>query len=142
MSTVHGSPVRTSRSRPLQALAQALSAAIAVAYLVLFFLVRAAERDEPENTFGAYVLLFVAYVGCTVALSVWRGPVVALAAAALQVAVLALFVVFGVGLLGPGLFDYAAVRSLHMPLWATGVALAQVVLLGVLVRLVVAGRPR
>jgi hypothetical protein len=113
---------------------------VAAAYLVLFFLVRAAERGEPENTFGAYLFLFLAYAACAVALRIWWGPVVALLGAALQLAVLALFVVFGVGLLGPGVFAYDAVRHLHMPVWAVAITAAQVVLLTVLVRLAVVGR--
>ena len=143
MSTLPGSRSSATVSvARLRLLAQLLSAALAAAYLVLFLLVRDAERAEPENTFGAYVFLFLAYAACAVALTVWRGPVVALAAAALQVAVLVLFVVFGMGLLGPGVFAYDVVRPLHMPVWAAGITTAEVVLLAVLVRLVGVGARR
>jgi hypothetical protein len=44
-------------------------------------------------------------------------------------AVLALFVVFGVGVLGPGVFEYEALSGLHMPVWAAVITAAEVVLL-------------
>ncbi|HEX3005617.1 MAG TPA: hypothetical protein VHO27_15490 [Angustibacter sp.] len=126
---------RTSRGR-LRALAVVLSAAVAGAYLVLFFLVRTAERGEPENTFGAYLFLFIAYAVTAVALAVRDSRAVQMAAAVLQPVVLALFMLFGLAVLGhPGVFDYDPVRHLHMPLWAVGISAAQVLLLAVVVQL-------
>lgn len=133
---------RRSRGR-LRAFAVVLSAAVAAAYLVLFFLVRAAERGEPENTFGAYLFLFIAYAVTALALAVRDSRAVQVAAAVLQPVVLALFLVFGFAVLGhAGVFDYDPVRHLHMPLWAVGITISQVLLLAVVVQLAATAAPR
>jgi hypothetical protein len=133
---------RTSRGR-LRALAVFLSAAVAGAYLALFFLVRDAERGRPENTFGAYLFLFIAYAVTALALALRDSQAVQVAAAVLQPVVLALFLVFGFAVLGhPGGFAYDPVRHLHMPLWAIGISAGQVLLLAAVVQLAATAPPR
>jgi hypothetical protein len=58
-----------------------------------------------------------------------------------QVFVIVLFVLFGVGVFGPGVFEYEALSDLRMELWAGVVTGAQVVLLGLLSALAVTRRP-
>jgi hypothetical protein len=115
---------------------------LAVAYLVLFVLVWDAERGAPEDTFGAYLFLFVAYAVGAVALLLRPRRTTFVVGAAVQGAVLVLFVVFGLGLLGPGVFSYDAVSHLHMPVWATFITTAQLVLLLSLVLLSTSSKDR
>ncbi len=123
--------------RPLRFVAAGLAGAIALTYLLLFFLVADAERGAPENTFGAYLFLFAAYAIGAVVLAVRPGRSVMVLGAGVQVAVLVLFTVFGVGLLGPGVFSYDVLNHLHMPVWAAGITAAQVLLLVVMTQLAV-----
>ena len=50
----------------------------------------------------------------------------------MQVGVIALFVLFAVGVFGPGVFEYEALGRLHMPVWAGVITSAEVVLLALL----------
>lgn len=120
------------RRRTLRRLAAALAFAVAVLYLVLTTLVADAETGRSENTFGAYLFLSALYLvnGALVARRDKR-PVYVLGMF-VQIGVIALFVLFGVGVFGPGVFQYEAVGRLHMPVWAGVITGAEVVLLGLL----------
>lgn len=122
------------RRRGTRLVAAALCGLVAVLYLFLLFLVADAESGASENTYGAYLLLAVLYlVGAGLLIAVDR-KALWIAGAAVQIAVLVLFVMFGAGVWGPGqgVFDYAALRGLHMVWWATAITGAEVVLLGLL----------
>lgn len=107
-----------------------VSFVLAAAYFALFLLVRDAEMGADENTFGAYLFLSAAYVVLGVA--AWRAPgkSVYVAGIVVQVLVIVLFVVFAVGLLGPGIFDYERVDSLRMEAWAVATLMGQIGLIG------------
>jgi hypothetical protein len=138
MSTNQPSLHRTVEPRrALRFTAAALAGVIALTYLVLFFLVADAERGAPENTFGAYLFLFLAYAVGAVLLALRSGRAVMVLGAGVQLAVLVLFTVFGVGLLGPGVFAYELLRPLHMEVWAAGITAAQVLLLVLMTQLAV-----
>jgi hypothetical protein len=115
--------------------AAVLSAVVAVAYAVLLFQVNEAEAAPgatDTTTWGGYLYLALLYaVGSALLLSRAGGWVVAVGLVA-QVVVLGLFVVFGVGLLGPGVFDYAALADVPVVAWAVFVTTAQVAILGLL----------
>ena len=113
-----------------------ISAGIAAAYAVLAWAVSGLEAAAPENTYGAYVQLALLYAVCAAVLALRKRWAV-LTVAAVQVVVLALFVVFAVGLLGPGFFDDQLLRQLSPAAWAVGITAAQV---GLLVVLLVAAR--
>ncbi|EWT03692.1 hypothetical protein N865_09305 [Intrasporangium oryzae NRRL B-24470] len=118
-----------------------LAGIIGVLYGILFFLVRSAESAPgatDTTTYGAYLFLAIAYLAGSWALAVVGRRMVWVIGAIVQVVVLALFVVFGVGLLGPGVFDYAALSDLSMGTWAAAITVAEVALLGLLVGLAVA----
>jgi hypothetical protein len=112
-----------------------IALALGIVYFVLFLLVRQAEAGADENTFGAYVFLALIYWGLTVALAVRPGAVTYTIGLIVQIAVLVLFVVFGAGLLGPGVFDYELVSDLGMPWWAAATTAGQVALIVLLVGL-------
>jgi hypothetical protein len=114
---------------------------LGVLYFVLFLLVRQAEAGADENTFGAYVFLSLIYLGLAGALVVRPGVVTYTIGLFVQIAVLVLFVVFAVGLLGPGVFDYDLVSDLRMPLWATATTALQIGLIVLLVGLIRHGSP-
>ena len=120
--------------------AAALSGVIGVLYLVLLYLVADAEADAQENTFGAYLFLAVPYVAGAVLLLLVDRRVLWLVGAGVQVAVVALFVMFGAGAFGPGqgVFDYDALSDLPMEAWAAVVTGGEVVLLGLLLYLAAA----
>lgn len=123
------------RYRRLERGAVAVSALVTVLYAVLFFVVRAVEADPAttDTTYGAYLFLAIAYLVSTVAYAVLDRRAIWLAGAVLQVVVLGLFIVFGIGLLGPGLFEYELlVESTPVALWASVITGLQIVLLGVL----------
>lgn len=142
MTTSHteSSPALASedRRRLVRYTAAALSALVAVLYLVLLFLVRDAEISADvttDTTWGAYLFLAVPYVVGAVLLGVSDRRSLCVVGAAVQVLVVALFVMFGVGLFGPegeGVFEYEALSDLPMELLAALVTGAQVVLFGVL----------
>jgi hypothetical protein len=127
-------PRATCRRALLRTVAAMLSGGIAVLYLVLMATVREAELPEytVDNTWGAYLLLAVPYLIGAVLLvladrrALWVGGVL------VQVAVLALFVLFGVGVSQPGVFGYEALADVPVEVWAGVVSSAQVLLLGLL----------
>ena len=91
-------------------LAAALCGIVGLLYLILLFLVAGAESGASENTYEAYLLLAVPYlIGAGLLLAVDRRALW-IAGAAIQVAVIVLFVMFGAGVFGPGqgVFDYDA----------------------------------
>jgi hypothetical protein len=137
--TVTTAPAMVERARCRRALGRAvaatLSGGIAVLYLVLMATVREAELPAytTDNTWGAYLLLAVPYlVGAALLLLtdlrwLWLGG------ALVQVAVLVLFVLVGVGVLGPGVFEYEALAEVPIEVWAGVVCGSQLLLLGLLV---------
>lgn len=108
---------------------------LGVLYLILMLLV-AREESVPgatdSNTYGAYLFLAVVYLAGAVVMAITDQRQLAGIGVLVQLVVLGLFVVFGVGLLGPGVFEYAALSSLRMPLWAAAITAGQVVLVGLL----------
>lgn len=120
------------RRRSLRYLTAALCLSVGVLYLALLFLVKHAEAAEAENTYGAYLFLSVPYlVGGVLLATLDRRSLYAIGAA-VQVLVVALFVMFGIGVFGPGVFEYQALSALHMGLWAALITGAQIVLFGLL----------
>ena len=101
-------------------------------YLVLLVLVAHAEAGRNENTFGAYLLLSVPYLAGGVLLARLDDRRLYLLGAVVQGGVIVLFVLFGVGVFGPGVFEYEAVGRLHMEVWAAVITGAEVALLGLL----------
>lgn len=120
------------RRRTVRRLAAALAFAVAVLYLVLMALVANAEAGRSENTFGAYLFLSALYLVNGVLVAYRDKRNVYVLGMFVQVGVIALFVLFGVGVFGPGVFQYEAVGRLLMPVWAGVITGAEVVLLGVL----------
>lgn len=125
-------------------LTAALSAVVAVLYLVLFFLVSRAESLPgavvTDTTYGAYLFLAVPYLAGAFLLVVSDRRIVWALGAVVQVLALVLFLLFGLGAFGPGVFEYQAVSHLRMELWAGAITGAQAVLFGLLVYLAVAVR--
>lgn len=120
------------QSRRLRPAAVALSALTAILYAALFLVVRGVETDPAvtvaESTYGAYLFLTIAYVVSTVAYAVWDRRGIWLAGAVLQVVVIGLFLVFGLGV-----FEYEVlVEAIPIGLWAGVITALEVVLLGVL----------
>lgn len=123
------------RHRQLRWAAVALSALVAILYGVFFVIVRGVETDPDvsDATYPAYAFLAVAYLVSAMAYAALDRRAVWQAGAVLQVVVLGLFVVFGIGLLGPGLFEYEIlVEATPVGVWAGVITGLQVVLLGVL----------
>ena len=119
--------------RAVRYVAAVLSGGIAGCYLTLLVLVARAEAQAgAETTFGAYLFLAVPYVAGAVLLPTRDQRVLWAIGAVVQVAVLVLFVLFGIGVWGPGLFADATLSGLHMPVWAGAVGGAEVVLLALL----------
>lgn len=142
MVTTTVTPTTAHRRRTERLVAAALSGIVALIYLALIFLVRDAEQAAnvvTDTTWGAYLFLTVPYAVGAVLLLVTDRRALWIVGAVVQLAVLALFVVFAVGLgLGPdntGVFAYDALSDLPMELIATVVTGLQVVLLGLLVHL-------
>jgi hypothetical protein len=108
---------------------------VAVLYLILLYLVAQAEAvpgATDGSTYGGYLFLAVPYlVGAGLLAAVDRRALWVVGAA-VQVVVIALFLMFGVGLFGPGVFEYEALTALPMELWAAGITGAQVILFGLL----------
>jgi hypothetical protein len=126
MTTEHRTftrPAADSRKR-IRYVTAALCAIVAVLYLILMFLVADAEAvpgATDSNTYGAYLYLAVPYlIGCGLLLAVDR-RVLWTIGAAVQLLVIALFVMFGVGAFGPGVFDYEALSGLPIELWVAGI---------------------
>lgn len=129
---------RTDYRRTMRYAAAALCAVVAVLYLVLLFLVHDAEASADvvvDTTWGAYLFLAVPYLVGAVLLAVVDQRALWVLGAAVQVVVVSLFVVFGVGVLGPddaGVFAYEALSDLPMEAFAGVVTVIQLVLLGLL----------
>lgn len=120
------------RRRVVRRLTAGLAFAVAVLYLVLLVLVAAAEAGRSENTYGAYLLLSVPYLVGGVLLARHDSRLLYLLGTVVQVSVIALFVLFGMGVFGPGVFEYEALGRLHMAAWAAVITSAQVGLFGLL----------
>ncbi|GAA6526209.1 hypothetical protein [Intrasporangium sp. DVR] len=121
--------------RTVRYVAAAMSAAVALLYVVLMLLVRNAELEPgatDTTTYGGYLGLAVAYGIGAVILFALDNRTLHLLGAGVQIAVLLLFVVFGIGLLGEGVFEYEAISDLPIGLWAAVITGAQVVLLALL----------
>ncbi len=97
---------------------------MAVLYLILLYLVAQAEAvpgATDGSTYGGYLFLAVPYlVGAGLLAAVDRRALWVVGAAA-QVVDIALFLMFGVGLFGPGVFEYEALSELPMELWAAAI---------------------
>jgi hypothetical protein len=109
----------------------AVSAIVTLLYAILFFVVRgieAADAPGTDSTYGAYLFLTIAYAVSTVAYAVRDRRGIWLAGAVLQVVVIGLFIVFGLGV-----FEYEVlVEATPIGLWAGVITGLQVVLLGAL----------
>lgn len=116
-----------------------LSAAVAVLYLSLLFLVFDAESRPDavvtDTTYGAYLFLAVPYLIGAVLAAMTDRRTLWILGAVLQVIVIALFAVFGVGA-----FEYEALSELRMEVWAAVITSAQVALLGLLSYLAITRR--
>ena len=121
--------------RLIRYVAAALSAVTGLLYLVLTFLVRDAESvpgATDGSTYGGYIFLAIPFLAGAVLLSLRDRRLLWAVGAAVQVLVIALFVLFGIGVFGPGVFDYEALSGLPMEMWAEVVTGLQVVLFGLL----------
>jgi hypothetical protein len=125
------------RRRGVRYATAALSATVGLLYLVVLFLVREAEAGRPENTWGAYLFLSIAYLAGSWFLARFDERPLQVAGVLVQVLVLVLFLVFAVGGEHRGVFEYEALSGLHMAVWASVITGAQAVLLGLLVFLLV-----
>lgn len=116
-----------------------LSTVVGALYLVLLFLVFDAESRPDavvtDTTYGAYLFLAVPYLVGAVLTAVTDRLGLWILGAVVQVLVIVLFVLFGVGV-----FEYEALRDLRMELWAAVITVAQVVLLGLLSYLAITRR--
>jgi hypothetical protein len=121
--------------RTVRYVAAAMSAVVAVLYVVLMLLVRNAELEPgatDTTTYAGYLALAVAYGIGAVILFVVDNRTLHLLGVGVQILVLLLFIAFGIGLLGEGVFENEAVSDLPIGLWATLITGAQVVLLAML----------
>jgi hypothetical protein len=121
--------------RTVRYVAAAMSAVVAILYVTLMLLVRNAELEPgatDTTTYGGYLGLAVAYgIGAVILFTV-DNRTLHLLGAGVQVVVLLLFIVFGVGLLGEGVFENEAISDLPIGLWAALISGAQVALLAML----------
>lgn len=130
------------RRRMIRRCSAGLAFAVGVLYLVLLVLVADAEAGLGENTFGAYLFLAVPYLlGGALLIRVDSRLLDVLGSVA-QVGVITLFVLFGIGVFGPGVFSYEALDRLGMPVWAGVITGAELALLGLLIYLAVTWRTR
>lgn len=113
------------RRRSVRRFTSALAFSVGVLYLVLLILVADVEADLAENTFGAYLFLSVPYLVGGVLLARLDNRPLYVLGALVQVGVVVLFLLFGVGV-----FEYEALGQLHMAVWAGVITGAEVVLLG------------
>ena len=137
LTSQHGAFSRpsTHRRRSVRYVAATVSAVTGALYLVLTFLVADAESvpgATDGDTYGGYLFLAIPFVAGAVVLLVADRRALWAVGAAVQVLVIALFVLFGIGVFGPGVFEYEALSALPMELWAAAVTGLQVVLLGLL----------
>lgn len=125
----------THARRSVRYVAAALSAVASVLYVVLTFLV-SSEESVPgatdSNTYGGYLFLAIPFLAGAVLLFLADRRALLAVGAAVQVLVIILFVLFGIGVFGPGVFEYEALSALPMELWAAVVTGLQVVLFGLL----------
>lgn len=116
-----------------------LSTVVGALYVVLLFLVFDAESQPDaivtDTTYGAYLFLAVPYLVGAVLAAVTDRLALWILGAVVQVLVIVLFVLFGVGV-----FEYEALSDLRMELWAAVITVAQVVLLGLLSYLAITRR--
>jgi len=138
MTSEHGTFTRPPADgrKSIRYVAAALCGIVGLLYLILLFLVADAEFAPgavvSDTTYGAYLFLAVPYVvGAALLVAVDRRVLWAVGSA-VQVLVIALFVMFGVGMFGPGVFEYDALSALRMELWAAVITGAQVILFGLL----------
>jgi hypothetical protein len=112
-------------------------------YGVFFVIVRDAEQavvGGTDDTFPAYAALAVVYLVGAVLLAVLDRRWVWVTGAVVQVLVLGLFVLLGVGLPGPGVFEHEALSDVPVAIWAAAITGLQLVLLGVLTYLAASHR--
>ncbi|QNN54367.1 hypothetical protein [Nocardioides mesophilus] len=145
--TVPGAGPRASasRRRSVRHLAAGLAGMLGVLYLVLMFLVKDAESvpgATDSNTYGGYLFLAVAYLVGAALLATLDRRLVWVVGAAVQVLVLGFFVLFGVGVFGPGVFEYDALDDLSIQWWAAAATAGELVLLGLLGHLLLAPPPQ
>ncbi len=121
--------------RTVRYVAAGMSTVIALLYVALMLLVRNAELEPgatDTTTYGGYLFLAVAYAIGAAILFFVDNRTLHLLGVGVQIVVLLLFIVFGIGLLGEGVFQYKAVSHLPIGLWAALITGAQVVLLAML----------
>ena len=105
-----------------------ISGLLALTYIWMFFAIRATElAADVETTYGAYLFLTVPYVAGAALLLLLDLRVLWAAGAVVQMAVVTLFVTFGVAI-----FDYPEVADLPLELWVATTLVGQVVLFGLL----------
>ncbi|MDV3222397.1 hypothetical protein [Intrasporangium sp.] len=130
---VHTQSAHTRRT--VRYVAAAMSAVVAILYVVLMLLVRNAELEPgaaDTTTYSGYLALAVAYgIGAVILVAV-DNRTLHLLGIGVQVVVLLLFIVFGIGLLGEGAFENEAISDLPLGLWAALITAAQVALLAML----------
>ena len=116
----------------------AVSGVVACLYGVFFVIVRDAEQavvGGTDDTFPAYAALAVVYLVGAVLLTALERRWVWVTGAIVQVVVLGLFV-----LLGLGVFEHEALSDVPVAVWAAAITGLQLVLLGVLTYLAGARR--
>lgn len=136
MTRRHTTSIGPSTGRKsIRYVAAALCGIVGVLYLILLILVAKAEAvpgATDGDTYGAYLYLAVPYLVGAGLLAALDQRALWAVGAAVRVLVIALFVMFGVGVFGPGVFEYEALSELPMRLWAAGITGVQVILLGLL----------
>ncbi|WP_347354124.1 hypothetical protein [Intrasporangium sp.] len=123
------------RRRTIRYLAAGFAGAVAILYVVLMLMVRSAELKPgvtDRRTYGGYLVLAIAYAVGAVILATIDNQVLHVLGMGVQAVTILLFIVFGVGLLGPGVFRYQAISHLPLGLWAALITGAQVLLLAML----------
>jgi hypothetical protein len=116
---------------------------LACLYGAFFFIVRDAEQavvGGTDDTFPAYAALAVLYLAGAFLLTALERRWVWVAGAVIQVVVIGLFILFGVGMQGPGIFEYEVLNDVPVALWAATITGLELVLLGVLAHLAGARR--
>lgn len=143
VSRVAAAPTSRRRERTV---AIVLCGLVTVLYAILCYLVWDAEmaaRIDTDQTYVAYGMLAALYLIATVLLGLVDRRVLWAVGAAIQVIVIALFVVIGAGGLESaeaGVFGYEALDGLQVELWAAAITGLQVALLGLMSHLA-ASRP-
>lgn len=129
------SPLDMHHRRTIRITAAALSGFVGLLYLVLMFLVarvQFAPGVTDNRTYAGYLVLAIAYLlGAGILFAVDR-RILHILGAGVQVVVIVLFVLFGIGLLGSGVFEQKAISHLPLGLWAAVITAAQISLLALL----------